>query len=293
MAATFALALAQVPEPATEWAAYSAKPIHRAPENRSLAACFSGLDCKWQPNLARRLARRSRSSFDDAEEAISEEMLFLIEERREVFNLETDSWLRLLFWRGWYRLLKSHAAPILASTNALEETFGEGALTDADRCLPALPQAEEDAGSVPLPRPGEKWSRQQVTSALQRFHRYYGRPPLVVECRAMNQLPSYSTIRQHFDGFDAALLAAGILPREHGRRRRRRLQTIEAAYACRSFYREHGYWPGASDARRHPGFLPSRSVMLKCFGSTHGGEIRGVAEAILAAAPPKRRRRRH
>jgi hypothetical protein len=290
MAATFALALAKVAEPAIDRVAYSAKPIHRAPENRALAASLSGLDCEWQPSLARRLARRSRSSFDDAEEAISEEMLFLIEERREVFNLETDSWLRL-FWRGRYRLLKRHAAPLLASTDALEETFGEGALTDADRCLPVSPQAEEDAGSAPLPLPGEKWSRQQVISALQRFHRYYGRPPLVVECRAMNRLPSYSTIRHDFDGFDAALLGAGILPREHGRRRRR-WRTIEAAYVCRSFYREHGYWPGASDARRHPGLLPSRSVMLKCFGSAHGGEIRGVAEAILSAAPPKRRRRR-
>jgi hypothetical protein len=34
----------------------------------------------------------------------------------------------------------------------------------------------------------------------------------------------------------------------------------------------------------HPDLLPGRSVMLSCFGSTHGGEIRGIAESILRAA---------
>jgi Homing endonuclease associated repeat len=291
MAATIALALAEVPEPYLDQVAYSAKPIPRTPEDRDLAAALVGFDRERLRSLAGRLARRRRRSVHDAEEAVGEELVFLIAERREIFRWEVDRWLGLLFWRAWYRLLNDRPAPSPASTDALEQELGDSALVSADLCVPVSPQPEEDAASAPLPRPGEKWSRRQVISGLQRFHRYYGRPPLVVECRAMNRLPSYSTIRQHFDGFDAALLAAGILPREHGRRRRR-WPTIEAAQACGSFYREHGYWPGASDARRHPGALPGRSVMLRCFGSTHGGEIRGVAEAILAAAPRQRRRRR-
>lgn len=54
--------------------------------------------------------------------------------------------------------------------------------------------------------------------------------------------------------------------------------------AVLSFYRQNGVWPGASDAERHPDLLSGRSVMLRCFGSTHGGEIRGIAESILRAA---------
>jgi hypothetical protein len=107
-----------------------------------------------------------------------------------------------------------------------------------------------------------------------------------------NRLPSYGTIRRHFDRFDEALLAAGIVPSEIGRRRRH-WPALEAARACRAFYVEAGYWPSAGDARRHPDVLPGRSVMLRCFGSTHGGEIRAVAEAILATDPRKARRRRN
>jgi hypothetical protein len=77
-------------------------------------------------------------------------------------------------------------------------------------------------------------------------------------------------------------LAAGILPAEHGRRRRP-WQNVEAARTCRSFYR-FGYWPDASDRKRAPD-LPSRSAMISTLGSVHGGEIRDVAEAILAAEP--------
>jgi hypothetical protein len=283
MAATFSLALAEVPEPDLDRIAYSAKPIHRAPEDRALAAAFARLDREWQRRLSRRLARRRRHSVHDAEEAISQELVFLIAERPEVFRWESERWLGLLLCRARYRLLKDHAAPRLASTNTLEEVLGDSGLAGATPCLAVAPQPEEDAGSIPLPGPGEQWTRRHVISALQRFHRYYGRPPRVVECRAMDRLPSYSTIRERFGGLDAALLAAGIVPTEHGRRRQR-WPTIEAARVCRSFYREHGYWPNASDAQRCPGTLPSRSVMLRCFGSTHGGEIRDVAESILHAS---------
>ncbi|HEY2716768.1 MAG TPA: hypothetical protein VGI73_11175 [Solirubrobacterales bacterium] len=281
MAATLALAFARIPEPDLDHIAYSGKPIHRAPEDHALGAVFARLDRDWQPRLATRLARRSRFSFDKAEEALDEELLLLIERRREVFFLETDHWLKLLFVRSKYRLLSNHSASPLASTNALEELLGSAALADANLCVPESPQAEGDAIGVALPGTGEAWLRSQVISALQRFHRYYGRPPLSRECRRANRLPSIATIRRHFGGLEAALVAAGILPTEQGRRRRP-WPTVEAARICRWFYRRFGYWPSASDRRRHP-YLPSRSVMLDRFGSTHGGEIRVVAEAILSA----------
>lgn len=281
MAATFALALAQVPERELAAVAYAARPINRAPEDRELGAFFARLDRDWQARLAGRLVRRSGFTRESAEEALSQELLFLIERRRDVFLLETDRWLGLLFVRGRYRLLKNHSAPPLASTNAIEESLGDTALAEADICASESPQAEVDAISVPLPNPGETWSRSQVISALQRFHRYYGRPPRARECRIVNRLPSIATIRRHFSGLEAAILAAGILPAEHGRRRRP-WQNVEAARTCRSFYRRFGYWPDASDRKRAPD-LPSRSAMISTLGSVHGGEIRDVAEAILAA----------
>lgn len=198
MAATFALALAQVPERELAAVAYASKPINRAPEDRELGAFFARLDPDWQARLAGRLIRRSGFTRESAEEALSQELLFLIERRRDVFLLETDRWLGLLFVRGRYRLLKNHSAPPLASTNAIEEALGDAALAQADICVSESPQAEVDAISVPLPNPGETWSRSQVISALQRFHRYYGRPPRARECRIVNRLPSPATIRRHF-----------------------------------------------------------------------------------------------
>jgi hypothetical protein len=290
MAATFALALAKLREPELDRAAYSAKPIHRAPEDPVLAAAFTGLDPAWEPRLAMRLSRRAHCSIDDAEEAINEELVLLIETRKDVFLFEADRWLGLLFVRGKYRLLRNHSAPSVASTDAIEEALGDAALGDAELCVPESPPAEEDAIGIPLPRPGEGWQRSQVISALQRFHRYHCRPPRASECRAVNRLPSTTSIRRHFDGLEAALIAAGIPLAEPGRRHRR-VPTVEAAWICRSFYRRLGYWPDAGDRRRDPE-LPSRSVMLRCFGSTHGGEIRSIAESILAVAPHPGRRRR-
>ncbi len=282
MAATVALALAKVPEPALERAVYSAKPVHRAPEDPVLAAALSGLDRDWERRMAKRLARKARCSFDHAEEAIDQELVFLIENRRDLFTLDTDRWLGLLFVRSRYRLLKNHSAPPLRSTDAIEEDLGDSAFREATLCVPDLPQAEEDAIDISLPGPGEEWRRAQVISALQRFYRYHARPPRARECRAVNRLPSMQSIRRHFDGLEAALVAAGVPVAEPGRRRRS-ISPVEAALICRRFYRRFSYWPNASDRWRDPD-LPSRSVMLRCFGSTRGGEIRSVAEAILAAA---------
>ena len=283
MAASFERAFAEIAGPEFDRIVYGGRRFPRAPEDCTLAEALKDLDREWQTRLAGWLAHRGRCSPHDAEDAIEDEVVYLLEEQPDVFRLKRERWLRLLFWRGRYRLLKNQAAPRLASTNALEEALGDGAIADGTGLVPISPQAEENAGDAPLPRPGDPWGRREVISGLQRFYRYYGRPPLARECRSFNQLPRYEVIKDHFGGLEPALLAAGIVPRELGRRRRR-WSAVEAARACRSFYRHNGYWPGASDAERHPDLLPGRSVMLRCFGSTHGGEIRGVAESILRAA---------
>ncbi len=283
MAASLERAFAEIAGPEFDRVVYCGRQFHRAPENRALADALSGLDHEWQQRLSRRLAYRARCSSHDAEEAIEDEVIYLLEEVPEVFHMGRDHWMHLLFWRGRYRLLKNQAAPRLASTNVLEAALGDIAVTDRTICVPISPQAEEHAGDGPLPRAGNPWGRRQVISGLQRFYRYYGRPPRTRECRPLNRLPTYGVIRAHFGGLEAALLASGIVHKELGRRRRR-WSAVEAARACRSFYRQNGYWPGASDAERNRDQLPGRSAMIRCFGSTHGGEIRGVAESILFAA---------
>ncbi len=149
MAATLALALAKIPEPALERAAYSAKPVHRAPED----AALTGLDRDWERRMAKRLARKVRCSLDDAEEAIDQELVLLIEKRRELFILDTDRWLGLLFMRGRYRLLKTHSAPPLYSIDAIEEALGDGAFPNSTLCVPDLPQAGEGAIDISSPAP--------------------------------------------------------------------------------------------------------------------------------------------
>jgi hypothetical protein len=289
MAATFTLAFAGVPEPDLDRVAFSGRSIPRTPEDRALAAAFTSLGRDWQRRFAVRVIRGTRFTVDEAEEAVSQEVTLLIEKRRDVFFLESDSWLGLLFVRSRFRLLKNHSAPPPASTNAIEDALGDAALADARLCAPELPQAEAEALSVPLPNPGEEWSRIQVISGLQRFYRYYGRAPVARECRADNRLPSLTAIRHHFAGLEAALVAAGIIPAEHGRRRRP-WRAVEAAQICESFRWRHGYWPNASDKSRHPE-LPSRSAMLRYLGSTNGGEIRERVEAILSGASGKSRHR--
>jgi hypothetical protein len=285
MAASFERAFAEIAGPELDRVVYCGRQFTPATENRALADALSGLEPEWQQRLSRQLSYRARCNLHDAEEAIEDEVIYLLEEVPEVFHMERGHWTHLLFWRGRYRLLKNQAAPRLASTNALESALGDVAVTvtDGTICVPISPQAEENAGDGALPRPGDPWGRREVISGLQRFYRYYGRSPRARECRPLNRLPTYGVIRTHFGGLEAALLASGIVHKELGRRRRR-WSPVDAARACRSFYRHNGYWPGASDAERNRDQLPSRSVMVRCFGSTHGGEIRGVAESILVAA---------
>jgi hypothetical protein len=282
MAASFEDAFAQIAGPEFDLIVYGGRRFPRSPENLTLADALQDLDRGWLRRVAGWIVGRDRCNHDDAEDAVEDEVLYLLENEQDAFYLRKDVWMRLLFWRGRYRLRRNRAAPWLVSTNAIE-ALGEHAIAGGETCVPISPQAEENAGDDPLPRPGEPWGRRQVISGLQRFYNYYGRPPRARECRSINRLPTYGVIKAHFGGLEAALLAAGIVHQELGRRRHR-WTAIEAARACRSYYRQNGVWPGASDAERHPDLLPGRSVMLRCFGSTHGGEIRDIAESILHAA---------
>jgi hypothetical protein len=282
MAANFEDAFAEIAGAEFDRIVYSARPVHRAPTDRALDASFAGFDCKQLRPGCSRLARRRGCCVQDAEEAVDEELLALLENRPEVFRWESERWLRFLFKRAWFRLLAGRGGPRPASIDDLEE-FGGGALVGAEPCVAPTPQAEADAETALLPTPGETWTRRAAIAALQSFRRYHGRPPRARELRAQNRLPSYEIVRRLFGGLGAALLAAGIQPVETGRRRRAWTQ-LEAALACRAFYRRTGDWPSAGDADRNPGLLPGRTTMERFFGTTRGGAIREIAEGIITEA---------
>jgi DNA-directed RNA polymerase specialized sigma24 family protein len=282
MAANFEDAFAEVSGAELDRIAYSARPIHRAPTDRALDACFAGFDCERLKPGCRRLAWRRGCCVQDAEEAVDEELLALLEDRPEVFRWEPERWLGFLFRGAWFRLLGRRGGPRPASIEALEE-FGDAPLSGAEPYASPTLRAEEDVSVETLPRPGERWTRRQAIGALQKFHHYHGRPPQARELKTQNRLPSYGIVRALFGGLGAALFAAGIQPAEQNRRRRAWTR-LEAALACRAFYQRTGDWPNAGDAERNPGQLPGRATMLKFFGTTRGGAIRGTAEAIVAEA---------
>jgi hypothetical protein len=290
MAHSFEDAFDKVAGPDLDRIIYSARAIHRAAPNQKFCRSMSGLDNRQLRQGYEKVARRRGCCIADAEDAVQEELTVLMEKHPDLFDLDIDLWWGAFLVRAAFRVLKNRARRRLSSLDVLTEG-GDAALDGAEPLRPVSPDAEEDAGNAPLPRPGEEWSRPLIVSSLQRFRRWHGRPPTARECRARHRLPSYQTIRDEFGGLGAALLAAGIVPSDLGRRHQR-WTPLEAARACHSFYRQNGYWPGATEATHHPDLLPGRSVMLRCFGSTHGGEIRAVAEAILGTDPRRRRRRR-
>jgi hypothetical protein len=280
MAATVAAALAKVEGDELDRMVYSGPEIRRSPPDEELKMAFDGFSYRRLIGEMRHLARSRRCDLADVEDAVQEEFTVLMERRRRLFSESTERWTKLLMRRASYRLLENCVGSRPISTAALEEAGGDATLAGARPCLPPSLQADEDAKYGPLPAPGEFWTSMQVIGAFQRFRDYHGRPPRSCECRAAHRLPCYSTVRRHFGSFDDAVLAAGMIPPGLGRRRRR-WSPVEAAHACRSFRRRHGFWPNWADLHRYPGTLPSNSTMIRCFGSTRPAEVERVAEAIL------------
>ncbi len=278
MAATFAVAFAEVAE-ALDQALYSRPPIKRRAPDERLEAAFAEVNYARLLAQMRRRARERGRNPSEGEEALQEELASTMEKRPSEFQVA--GWEKRIIVRASFRLLEGDDVRRPVSFSVLEGGSGENALATAEPCVPPSPESDESARYAALPGPGEAWTPTQILSALQRFRDYYGHPPRVVDCRASNRLPCYSTIRRHFGSLEEALLAAGMVPNQLGRRRKR-WPVLEAARACRWHKRRHGDWPNWRDLRRYPGILPSSSVMIRCFGSTRPSEVGRVAAAILA-----------
>jgi hypothetical protein len=196
MAESFEDAFAKIAGPRFDRIVYSAKPIHRAPPDGRFSKAFSRIDRRRLRQAHDQVVQRRGCSLADAEEAVGEELTVLMERRPEIFEMPLERWWKILISRASFRVLGGPGAPPARSTEAIEESGGDGAIAAAGSCVPISASAEEGTSSPPPSKPGDQWSRRQVISALRRFHRYYGRPPRVADCRVTNRLPSYGTIRR-------------------------------------------------------------------------------------------------
>jgi DNA-directed RNA polymerase specialized sigma24 family protein len=285
MAATLAAAIAEVEGPQFDAiVGYTVKAPEPTPTDEAIAAAFEGFDYESLRKITRMLASRYRCHAADAEDAVHDALTELLVKRPGLLQEGSDHWLGLLHEVGRYRLIAIKSGQEQsASIESLTELAGDAAFENARLCIAASHDGSEDARYARSPREGERWTRSQVIGSLQRFRDYVGRPPRTHECKALNGLPSTTTIYRHFESLAEAILAAGMVP-EAPQRHRRRWTPFEAARVCRSFRRRNGHWPNSADVKRRGGELPSTSVMIRCFGGTRSSEVQQGAEAILAGS---------
>ncbi len=259
-------------------------PRRQAPVEPEISRAFATVEGRYLKRVVRRVCAGRADRWVDAEEAVAAALLDLFQSRRELFREDPTNWEALLCKCAYYRLIEDgRRAQSCGSLDFLVEVEDDATLSRAELCTSLSSSAAEDSRYVPQPAPGKEWSAVQAMGAFQRFRDDHGRPPKARECGRRNGLPSMKTISRLFGTLNAAVLEAGMVPQDLGRRKRSWTPT-EAARICRTFYRWRGWWPERSDLLQYPGFLPSPSVADRVFGSTRSGVIRRRAEAILAYA---------
>jgi DNA-directed RNA polymerase specialized sigma24 family protein len=286
MASSLAAAFAEVDGPRLDLIrGYLIPPRKHAPTDEGLRIAFSGFDYNHHVGgIVRTLARRLRRHEADAEDAAQDAFLELLCKYPERLREDPARCLGWVYSVAYHRLVKANTRGKRAeSIERLTEVAGDALLATARPCVPPAPEVDEESKYAPAPRRGEEWTQTQITGAFQRFRDFHGRPPKLAECKLLHGLPSPATIYRHFDGFAAAILAAGMVPETLGRRRKA-WAPIEAARTCEVFRKRHGRWPDRGDAECRSGELPGPAVMVRYFGGTRSGEVQQGAEAILAGA---------
>lgn len=281
MARTLAAAIAEVEgSRLDEIVGFSIEPWPHAGTPEPIRRAFERFDYGQVRRIAGNLARRYRRHPSDAEDATQDTLEELLRKRPQIFGEGPERWLPLVYEYARFRLLRLRESRQEGSLEGLLEAKGDGLYEETSPVAPLPVETDDEARWVPPPRPGESWTRTQSIGAFQRFQEHYGRPPKRSECKAIHQLPSPRTIHRLFDSFGKALLAAGMTPVDLGRRKSR-WTAVEAAQACLSFKRRNGRWPDWRDIQDNPGILPSRTVMIRFFGSTRPGEIHEGVKSIL------------
>lgn len=260
---------------------YAILPRKGRPTEKATAAAFEGFGYRQIEKIVRFLVAYDRCQEPDAEEAVQDALLHLLANRRDLLRESPERWLRYLVKTARFRLRESRrSSRQTESIEKLAATAGDDLFSAERRCVPPDLDANDDYRYVPPPQRGEDWTASQVIGALQRFRDFHGRPPKVAECRSIHTLPSRSAIARHFPTFSDAVLAAGMVPRDLGRRWKR-WSAVEAATVCLSFRHRNARWPCRQDTERPSNGLPGASVMRRLFGGTHEAEVQRGAESIL------------
>ncbi|MBK5233188.1 MAG: hypothetical protein JJE13_09440 [Thermoleophilia bacterium] len=282
MASTFAEAIAKIDGPEFDArVGYSVSRPEPSPVDGEISAAFADFDHKTLRRVALRIARQQRCDLADAEDAIQDTLVSFLTKRPRLLKEKPGSWMGLFIATARYGVNDVRATRgRTASLEALAERAGDVPFEGARPCVSPSHDGEPDAKFLWPPRIGEQWNRTQIIGAIQRFRDDFGRPPKSDECRALNRLPSISTVYRYFDRFADAILAAGMVS-ETSTGQRRSWSPLEAAKACRAFRERNGFWPSWADVKRRPGALPSTSVMIRCFGGTRSIDVQLGTDAIL------------
>jgi DNA-directed RNA polymerase specialized sigma24 family protein len=263
---------------------YTVKRPAPRPVEEEVATAFRDFDYGEILRIERMLVSRHHCHLADAEEAVHEVLEELLVKRPDLYRERPENWLGLLFKLARFRILDNRIARSrVASIEELVELAGDAPFEKARHCIADSGFADEDARYAAPPTAGEKWSREQIVGALQRFRDRNGRPPRSVECTVLNGLPGATVIYARFGSLPNAILAAGMMP-ETPPKTRARWIPLEVARACRSFRRRNGYWPNWADVKHRPGELPGTTAMIRCFGGTRSIDVQLGTEAILAGA---------
>ncbi len=262
----------------------SLPPYPRAPVPEPIRRSFEPLSQRQLDAIVGGLIKRYGCQPTDAEEATIDAFGRLLERRPGTFAGEPSEWLPEVWAEARNRLSSIVSGRFgLEAIERLQERSGDQALADAEPCVaPSLAgnRAREEISWL-----GERveWNRERIIEVLQRFRDRHGYPPRSGECKRINCLPSSATICRHFGSLHAAILAAGMVPEDLGRRTRR-WDPVEAARACYWFRLRFWRWPDQTDIRRYPGMLPGVEAMRRFFGGTSAFQIGRGAELILAVA---------
>jgi hypothetical protein len=254
------------------------RPSHQ-PVDADVAQAFTGLSSGELTRLANQIAGECRQPLQDAEDAVQDEMLALIEYPVEILGRKPSEWMGLLHARARMSCRRTRSR---SQREDSYENLAEG--RDSQFLERASPRAETHQG-IEISRllrranPGARWSREEILGAITRFRDFHGRPPITSEFKPLNGLPCYSALRRHFKGVPDAVLAAGMTP--NSPLRRAAYTPLEAARKCKAFRIKEGRWPDWADSRNPANGVPSTSTMMRIFGSTRAGEIHRVAEAII------------
>ena len=194
------------------------------PAEVDIEMAFSDFDIGTLDRMASTLAAACRESHQDAEDAVQSGCLELLERRPDLYRQDPDSWMGLLYTTSRFHLLRKKRYRFrVASTEAVFGDRSAEALADlsdqapahrrdrallrARPCVEVTRREDERARLLPRPEVGFRWAPEQIVGAIANFRDFFGHPPKWDDFKAINGLPSPTTVCRHFGSLAEAVLA--------------------------------------------------------------------------------------